>query len=148
MVHHDHAELRKGQPGMVGQDIRIVSPRHLARRHKEITNEHLKQSEDQSNTVVALVRGEDLRALFALANIIRPEPKQAIAERKALGVRNAHLHVGHYGYRRDQTAIATLLKAGRIVASHATSSEGRNVQDQTRPACSTSNQGQIFWDPR
>lgn len=70
-----------------GQDIRIVSPGHLARQGKPITNEKLKQLEAQGKTVVALVRDGEPRALFALADIVRPESKDAIAELTRLGIR-------------------------------------------------------------
>ena len=69
-----------------GQDIRIVSPGHLARLGKAIANPRLKQLEAQGKTVVVLVRDEEPRALFALADIVRPESKEAIAELKRLGV--------------------------------------------------------------
>lgn len=69
-----------------GEDIRIVSPGHLARTGTEISDPRLKQLERQGKTVVVLVRGGAPRALFALADIVRPESKQAIAELKSLGV--------------------------------------------------------------
>lgn len=56
--------------------------------------------------------------------------------------------VDQYSYRRDQRAIAAPLRAGRILASHATLGEGRNVQAKSRRVCSTSDHGQIFWAPR
>lgn len=68
------------------QDIRIVSPGHLARLGKEIANERLKQLESQGKTVVVLVRDGEPRALFALADIVRPESREAIAELRRLGV--------------------------------------------------------------
>ncbi|WP_447953523.1 copper-translocating P-type ATPase [Sphingopyxis chilensis] len=69
-----------------GEDIRIVSPGHLARTGEEIVDARLKQLESQGKTVVVLVRGGAPRALFALADIVRPESKRAIAELKSLGV--------------------------------------------------------------
>ncbi len=69
-----------------GQEIRIVSPGHLARAGQEISDPRLKQLEGQGKTVVALVREGAPRALFALADIVRPESKQAIAELKMLGI--------------------------------------------------------------
>ena len=74
-----------------GQDIRIVSPGHLARQGKAIDHERLKQLESQGKTVVVLVRAEEPRALFALADIVRPESKDAIAELKALGINSVML---------------------------------------------------------
>ncbi|MCT4475431.1 HAD-IC family P-type ATPase, partial [Bosea spartocytisi] len=70
-----------------GQDIHIVSPGHLARQGKPITNEKLKQLEAQGKTVVALLRDGEPRALFALADIVRPESKDAIAELTRLGIK-------------------------------------------------------------
>ena len=74
-----------------GQDIRIVSPGHLARQCKAIGHERLKQLEAQGKTVVVLVRDGEPRALFALADIVRPESKEAIAELKALGINSVML---------------------------------------------------------
>jgi Cu2+-exporting ATPase len=69
-----------------GQDVRIVSPGHLARRGSAISHYSLKRLEGQGKTVVVLVRNGEPRALFALADIVRPESKEAIAELKALGI--------------------------------------------------------------
>lgn len=74
-----------------GEDIRIVSPGHLARTGDEISDPRLRQLESQGKTVVVLVRGGVPRALFALADIVRPESKRAIAELKALGVESIML---------------------------------------------------------
>ncbi|MFG1239784.1 heavy metal translocating P-type ATPase [Xanthobacter autotrophicus DSM 597] len=72
-------------------DIRIVSPGHLARQGKAIGHERLKQLEAQGKTVVVLVRDGEPRALFALADIVRQESKEAIAELKALGINSVML---------------------------------------------------------
>ncbi|HEV7286344.1 MAG TPA: heavy metal translocating P-type ATPase, partial [Kaistia sp.] len=74
-----------------GQDIRIVSPGHLARQGKPITHGKLKQLETQGKTVVVLVRDGEPRALFALADIVRPESKAAIAELTRLGIKSIML---------------------------------------------------------
>ncbi|KAB2737373.1 heavy metal translocating P-type ATPase [Brucella anthropi] len=74
-----------------GQDIRIVSPGHLARQGNPIKHDRLKQLEDQGKTVVVLVRDGRPRALFALADIVRPESKAAIAELTSLGIRSVML---------------------------------------------------------
>ena len=74
-----------------GRDIRIVSPGHLARQGKAIGHERLKQLEAQGKTVVVLVRDGEPRALFALADIVRPESKDAIAELMALGINSVML---------------------------------------------------------
>lgn len=69
-----------------GQDVRIVSPGHLARQGNAIAHNSLKHLEGQGKTVVVLVRDGEPRALFALADIVRPESKEAIAELKSLGI--------------------------------------------------------------
>lgn len=71
---------------VAGQDVRIVSPGHLARQGNAIAHNSLKHLEGQGKTVVVLVRDGEPRALFALADIVRPESKEAIAELKSLGI--------------------------------------------------------------
>ncbi|MAN45272.1 MAG: copper-translocating P-type ATPase [Hyphomonas sp.] len=68
------------------QDVRIVSPGHLARQGSPIAHVSLKQLEGQGKTVVVLVRDGVPRALFALADIVHPESKEAIAELQSLGI--------------------------------------------------------------
>lgn len=69
-----------------GQVLHVVSPGYLARLGRPIGHERLAQLEAQGKTVVVLVRDEEPRALFALADIVRPESKAAIAELRHLGV--------------------------------------------------------------
>lgn len=69
-----------------GQDVRIVSPGHLSRQGNAIVHDSLKRLERQGKTVVVLVRDGTPRALFALADIVRPESKEAVAELKSLGI--------------------------------------------------------------
>ncbi|MGI6247655.1 MAG: heavy metal translocating P-type ATPase [Pseudochelatococcus sp.] len=74
-----------------GQDIRIVSPGHLARQGNAIAHDSLGRLEAQGKTVVVLVRDGTPRALLALADIVRPESKEAIAELKSLGISSVML---------------------------------------------------------
>ncbi|ABS61973.1 copper-translocating P-type ATPase [Parvibaculum lavamentivorans DS-1] len=74
-----------------GEDVRIVSPGHLARQGKAAGGERLKQLEAQGKTVVVLTRGGQPRALIALADIVRPESREAIAELASLGLRSVML---------------------------------------------------------
>lgn len=74
-----------------GQDVRIVSPGHLTRQGKPITHEKLAQLEAAGKTVVVLERDGQPRALFALADIVRPESKEAIAALTRLGIRSVML---------------------------------------------------------
>ncbi len=74
-----------------GHDVRIVSPGHLARHGNPVPEERLRQLEAAGKTVVVLVRDGELRALFALADIVRPESREAIADLKKLGIRSIML---------------------------------------------------------
>ncbi len=74
-----------------GQDVRIVSPGHLARQGKQVTHEKLKRLEADGKTVVVLERNGQARALLALSDIVRPESKEAIAELDRLGIRSVML---------------------------------------------------------
>ncbi len=71
--------------------VRIVSPGHLARQGNAVTHERLGQLESAGKTVVVLERDGQARALFALADIVRPESKEAIAELTRLGIRSVML---------------------------------------------------------
>jgi len=74
-----------------GQDLRIVSPGHLARQGKPIAHEGLKRLEGEGKTVVVLLRDGVPRALFALADILRPESRAAIDELMSLGITSVML---------------------------------------------------------
>ena len=71
--------------------VRIVSPGHLARQGNAITHERLGQLESAGKTVVVLERDGQPRALFALADIVRSESRDAIAELTRLGIRSVML---------------------------------------------------------
>jgi len=70
-----------------GQEISVVSPRHLARQDKAIGDPRLRELEAQGKTVVVSVRSGEPRALFALTDIVRPESNEAVARLKKLGIR-------------------------------------------------------------
>lgn len=74
-----------------GEDVRIVSPGHLARQGKPVEHPRLQALEADGKTVVVLVRGGQARALFALADIVRPESREAIAELSRLGIKSVML---------------------------------------------------------
>ncbi|MGV6872172.1 heavy metal translocating P-type ATPase [Pseudochelatococcus sp. B33] len=69
-----------------GEEVRIVSPGHLARQGKPVGGNTVASLERHGKTVVVLVRGGEPRALIALADIVRPESRDAVAELKRLGV--------------------------------------------------------------
>ena len=74
-----------------GQQISIVSPGRLARQGKAISDLRLRDLEAQGKTVVVLVRNGEPRALFALADIVRPESREAVAQLKKLGINTVML---------------------------------------------------------
>ncbi|CAG1012142.1 MAG: copper-translocating P-type ATPase [Rhizobiaceae bacterium] len=74
-----------------GQQISIVSPGRLARQGKAIGDPRLRDLEAQGKTVVVLVRNGEPRALFALADIVRPESREAVAQLKKLGINTVML---------------------------------------------------------
>lgn len=69
-----------------GQEIGVVSPGHLARLGRTIDDPRLRELESQGKSVVVLLRAGEPRALFALADIVRPESREAVAQLKTLGI--------------------------------------------------------------
>lgn len=74
-----------------GEEVRIVSPGHLARQGKPVDHPRLAELEAEGKTVVVLLRDGAPRALFALADIVRPESRDAIAELSRLGIKSVML---------------------------------------------------------
>jgi Cu2+-exporting ATPase len=74
-----------------GEEVRIVSPGHLARQGKPVDHPRLAELEAEGKTVVVLLRDGAPRALFALADIVRPESRDAIAELSRLGIESVML---------------------------------------------------------
>ncbi len=69
-----------------GQEISVVSPGYLTRLGRTISDPRLREFEAQGKSVVVLVRDGEPRALFALADIVRPESREAVAQLKKLGI--------------------------------------------------------------
>jgi len=69
-----------------GQEVRVVSPGYLARLGRPIGDPRLRELEAQGKSVVVLVRAGEPRALFALADIVRPESMEAVVQLKKLGI--------------------------------------------------------------
>src|SRR5712672_805462 len=65
-----------------GQEVRVVSPGYLTRLGRPIKDPRLRELEAQGKSVVVLVRAGEPRALFALADIVRPESREAVAQLK------------------------------------------------------------------
>jgi P-type Cu2+ transporter len=77
----------EGIVGVVeGQEVRVVSPGYLTRLGRTIDDPRLRKLESQGKSVVVLLRASEPRALFALADIVRPESREAVAQLKKLGI--------------------------------------------------------------
>jgi Cu2+-exporting ATPase len=78
----------KGAEGRVeGKDIKVVSPGYLREQKIELTDGRIEPLQAQGKTVVFVLVDGKLKGAIALADIIRPEAKQAIAALKALDIR-------------------------------------------------------------
>jgi Cu2+-exporting ATPase len=78
----------KGAEGRVeGKAIKVVSPGYLRDQKIEFTDNRIEPLQAQGKTVVFVLVDGKLMGAIALADIVRPEAKQAIAELKALGIR-------------------------------------------------------------
>ena len=78
----------KGAEGRVdGKDIKVVSPGYLREQSIELTDARIEPLQAQGKTVVFVIVDGELKGAIALADIVRPEAKQAIDALKALGIR-------------------------------------------------------------
>jgi Cu2+-exporting ATPase len=78
----------KGAEGRVeGKDIKVVSPGYLREQNIEVADKRIEQLQTQGKTVVFVLVDGKLKGAIALADIVRPEAKQAITALKALDIR-------------------------------------------------------------
>jgi len=78
----------KGAEGRIeGKEVKVVSPGFLREQNIAMTDDRLKPLQGQGKTVVFVLVDGQLKGAIALADIIRPEAKQAIAAFKALNIR-------------------------------------------------------------
>jgi len=78
----------KGAEGRVeGKEIKVVSPGYLRDQNLNITDQRIEPLQAQGKTVVFVIVDGEVKGAIALADIIRPEAKQAIAALKALDIR-------------------------------------------------------------
>jgi Cu2+-exporting ATPase len=78
----------KGAEGQVdGREVKVVSPGYLREQNIELKDDRIEPLQAQGKTVVFILVDGQLKAAMALADIIRPEAKQAIAALKALDIR-------------------------------------------------------------
>ncbi len=78
----------KGAEGRVdGKDVKVVSPGYLRDQNIALTDTRIEPLQNQGKTVVFVLVDGKLKGAIALADIIRPEAKQAIDALKALKIR-------------------------------------------------------------
>jgi Cu2+-exporting ATPase len=78
----------KGAEGMVkGRNVKAVSPGYLKENNIVATDPRIVALGKQGKTVIFVMVENALKGAIALADIIRPESKDAIARLKAMGIR-------------------------------------------------------------
>ena len=78
----------KGAEGRVeGKNIKVVSPGYLREQNIAVTDERIEPLQAQGKTVVFILVDDKLKGAIALADIVRPEAKQAIDALKALSIK-------------------------------------------------------------
>lgn len=69
-----------------GKDVKVVSPGFLREQNIAMDNKRVDELKAQGKTVVFVLIDGQLKGAIALADIIRPESKQAIAALRAMGI--------------------------------------------------------------
>jgi Cu2+-exporting ATPase len=78
----------KGAEGRVnGKDVKTVSPGYLEENNIRVSNQEVERLPSEGKTVIYVIIDNELAGAIALADIIRPESKEAVAELKKMGVR-------------------------------------------------------------
>lgn len=78
----------KGAKGQVdGWDVKVASPGYLQEHSLAVEDERVNQLSSQGKTVVFVVVDGEVKGAIALADIIRPESKEAIARLKEMDIR-------------------------------------------------------------
>ncbi len=82
----------KGAQGVVqGKRVRVVSPNYLREQKIDWRDARVEALESQGKTVVFVLVEERIVGVIALADIIRPESKEAIRKLKEMGIRTLML---------------------------------------------------------
>ncbi len=78
----------KGAEGIVkGKNVKAVSPGYLYENNLKIDEPRIMELGKQGKTVIFVLVEDQLKGAIALADIIRPESKEAIAKLKSMGIR-------------------------------------------------------------
>jgi Cu2+-exporting ATPase len=87
-----HVEAFKALPGkgvegrVNGKEVRVVSPGYLKEQSLTIADERIEHFNSQGKTVVFVMVDGAVAGALALADIIRPESKQAVTALKKMGI--------------------------------------------------------------
>jgi len=78
----------KGAEGRVnGKEVKVVSPGYLRENNIPMNDQRIEQLSSQGKTVIFVMMDGRLKGAVALADIIRPESKEAISRLKEMGIR-------------------------------------------------------------
>ncbi len=72
---------------MEGKDVKIVSPGYLREHGIAVPDERIEPLSSQGKTVIFVMIDGTLKGAIALADIIRPESREAVSKLKEMGVR-------------------------------------------------------------
>ena len=87
-VQNFRAITGKGAEGNVnGRNIRVVSPGYLKEQNIRMDDERIRELSSQGKTVVFVLIDGGLKGALALADIVRPESKEAISRLKDMGIK-------------------------------------------------------------
>jgi Cu2+-exporting ATPase len=82
----------KGAEGKVnGREVKVVSPGYLRENKIDIQDERIDKLSAQGKTVIYVLINGKPHAAIALADIIRPESKEAVSRLKEMGIRSMML---------------------------------------------------------
>jgi P-type Cu2+ transporter len=77
----------KGAEGRVeGKDVKVVSPGYLRENNIPVNDERIEKLNSQGKTVIFVMIDGKLRGAVGLADIIRPESREAISRLKEMGI--------------------------------------------------------------
>ncbi len=78
----------KGAQATVGErDVKVVSPGYLAEHGLEVNDERLEKLAGEGKTVVYVLIDDRVEGAVALADVIRPESREALGRLKKMGIR-------------------------------------------------------------
>jgi P-type Cu2+ transporter len=78
----------KGAEGIVnGRNVKVVSPGYLKEQNISVNDERIRELSSQGKTVVFVLVDGELKGALALADIVRPESKEAISRLREMGIK-------------------------------------------------------------